>query len=377
MMHPAQVVVAGHICIDVIPQIQQQVDRLDDLIRPGKLVNTGPLLLSTGGAVSNTGVALARLGVPTRLMGKIGDDLFGRAILDVLQAVDPALTETMIIDPAVDSSYTIIINPPGIDRSFLHCPGANDAFGADDVDPAALAGARIFHFGYPPIMGRMFHDDGRELERLLKSVRALGMTVSLDMALPDPDSPAGRADWESILSRALPQVDIFLPSLEETVYMLDRARFAAVMAEGPAAVDGAYLGRLADRLLSMGAAVAGLKLGEHGLYLKTTDSIDRLRACGAAGPSDVVAWCGREVLAPCFAVDVHGTTGAGDCTIAGFLAGLLHGLSLHEAVTAAVAVGAFSVESPDATGDIPAWALVQERARSTMPRRPSHFVDLP
>ena len=225
-MHPAQIVVAGHICIDVIPRIDQHVDRLDDLLQPGKLVNTGPILLSTGGAVSNTGVALARLGVPPRLMGKIGDDLFGRAILDVIRGVDPALTEAMIIDPDVDSSYTIVINPPGIDRSFLHCPGANDAFGAEDIDPVHLDGAKIFHFGYPPIMRRMFLDNGAELEAMLRMARDLGLTVSLDMALPDPKSAAGRADWAAILARVLPFVDIFLPSLEEIVYMLDRARFS-------------------------------------------------------------------------------------------------------------------------------------------------------
>lgn len=67
--------------------------------------------------------------------------------------------------------------------------------------------------------------------------------------------------------------------------------------------------------------------------------------------------CGdREVLAPCFrARRVAGTTGAGDCTIAGFLAALLRGDGPAQAATSATAVGASSVEAPDATGGVPPW----------------------
>ena len=48
------------------------------------------------------------------------------------------------------------------------------------------------------------------------------MTTSLDMALPDPSSVAGQADWGTILKATLPYVDIFLPSIEEILYMLRR-----------------------------------------------------------------------------------------------------------------------------------------------------------
>jgi sugar/nucleoside kinase (ribokinase family) len=104
---------------------------------PGRLLNIGPAAISTGGAVANTGMALHRLGVPVRLMGKVGDDLFGRAVLDVLRTGAPHLADGMIVTPGEATSYSIVISPPDIDRSFLHCPGANDTFGADDV-PAAL-----------------------------------------------------------------------------------------------------------------------------------------------------------------------------------------------------------------------------------------------
>src|SRR4029078_13500129 len=91
-------------------------------------------------------------------------------------------------------SYSIVISPPGLDRSFLHCPGANETFGAADVPDDALAGARVFHFDYPQIMPRIYADGGAELRDLLARVRAQGTATSLDLCQFDPDGEAGRVD---------------------------------------------------------------------------------------------------------------------------------------------------------------------------------------
>jgi len=365
-------VVAGHICLDMIPTFEGKGITLSALLTPGKLNLVGPLTIATGGAVSNTGLALHRLGVPTRLMGKIGDDVVGRAILDVLRAHGPSLAEGMILAKETQSSYSVVINPPGVDRVFLHCPGANDTFGAGDVDYDKLSGPRLFHFGYPPLMRRMFAKGGTELASLLRRVKERDLTTSLDMARPDPASQAGRADWRRILERALPYVDVFLPSFDETLFMLDRPRFDDLQRTGDsdAQPDAALLRELSHQLLSMGAAVVALKLGTQGLYLRTADDPDRLASIGRCAPKDTAIWVDRELLAPCFSVEVAGTTGSGDCTIAGFLAGLLRGLSPEEVMVAAVAVGACNVERADATSGVPTWEAVQERIRAGWPSRP-------
>ncbi len=194
-----QIVVAGHICLDVIPALNEAPD-----LRPGGLVVVGPAALSTGGAVGNVGLALHRLGVPVRLMGKIGDDLFGRAVLDVLRAHDPRLADGMIVVPGETTSYSIVVNPPGVDRTFLHCPGANETFRAADVPLDRLAGARILHFGYPPLMRRLYADGGAELHALLAAVRGCGLVTSLDLCAPDPHSEAGRVDWAALLAPLCP-----------------------------------------------------------------------------------------------------------------------------------------------------------------------------
>ena len=84
-------------------------------------------------------------------------------------------------------------------------------------------------------------------------------------------------------------------------------------------------------------------------------------------------WVGREMLAPCFAVNVVGTTGSGDCTIAGFLAGLLKGLPPEQVMTAAVGVGAFNVEVPDAVSGVPSWETLQQRIATGWARRKNAF----
>lgn len=368
------IVVAGHVCLDIIPAFPKMATSLDVLLVPGKLVDVGPALIATGGAVANTGLSLHRLGVPVRPVGKLGDDAFGRAVLEVFRAAG-APTDGLVIDPAASTSYTVVLNPAGYDRIFLHCTGANDLFGAADLPAAALSGASILHFGYPPLMKRMYADGGDELHALLLRAKAAGLTTSLDMALPDPQSPAGRADWIGILRQALPQVDLFVPSIDEIVYMFDRPRGEAMRRETAHGIplgglDVADVREMADRAIDMGTAIVLIKLGTEGVYFQTTTDMDRLLACGAAAP-DPVAWCGVSGQAACFEVEVAGTTGAGDSAIAGFLAAFAKGMQPDDAARMAVAAGAASVERPDASSGVPPWdALVARIAAGWKRRKP-------
>ena len=83
----------------------------------------------------------------------------------------------------------------------------------------------------------------------------------------------------------------------------------------------------------------------------------------------IEGWADQELLAPCFQVDVGGTTGSGDCTVAGFLASLLKRHPASRAAIHAVAVGAFNVEQSDATSGIRPWNVVEDRLASSWPRR--------
>lgn len=369
-----EVIVAGHICLDIIPNIYE---KNEELLIPGKLVEVGQAVHSTGGVVANTGLALHRLGFRVKLMGKIGDDLFGHAILAHLQSQgDLSLGEGMIVIQAEHTSYSIVINPPRTDRTFLHFPGANDTFSSADIQETQLQGARLFHFGYPPLMRKMYEDDGKELVLLIKRVKEQGLTVSLDMARPDPESLAGKADWSSILRRVLPYVDVFLPCFEETLFMLRRNQYDQFLKNSHHGTRPYFtetlLEELTEELLDMGAAIAGLKLGEYGFFVRTTASIERLSQMGPCAPARRMLnnWTDRKLYSTCYEVAVKGSTGAGDCTIGGFLAGLLRGLSLEQTLNMAVAAGACSVEQADATSGIPIWDCLDQRISNGWKKKP-------
>jgi sugar/nucleoside kinase (ribokinase family) len=357
-------VAAGHICLDLIPDFPPALSH--DVLRtmnPGQLIEVGPITVSTGGPVSNVGLALNRLGVPTCLMGKVGDDYLGKMILGIISRFDPALVDGMIIAEGEVTSYTVVLSPPGVDRAFLHCPGANNTFGPGDVRLGLLREARVFHFGYPPLMRRMFEHHGHGLVELFRRAKTTGITTSLDMAMPDPASESGRADWRRILQATLPYVDIFMPSIEEMAVILggSHSSRSGSAAEDVDAATSADLSKTAETVLDWGTGIVGLKAGRQGLFLRSAGP-DRLRHMGRAQPARIDDWADRQIWSPCFRPRAYkGTTGAGDSTIAGFLAALLRGESLERAASIACAVGACNVEGADSLTGIQTWEATMAR----------------
>jgi sugar/nucleoside kinase (ribokinase family) len=356
-----EAITAGHICLDIIPDLSaQEPGQFGNVFQPGRLVNVGPAALSTGGSVSNTGLALHKLGIVTRLIAKIGADEFGQTIRRLVAARAPGLEAGITADPQASTSYSVVISPPGVDRIFLHHPGANDSFSAADVKAEDIRDARLLHFGYPPVMAGMYADNGAQLEALFRWVKTLGLTTSLDMAYPDPASQAGRVNWRAILRKTLPFVDIFTPSLDEILSMLGW-KTDTLLSE-------TLLTQVSGELIGMGARIVLLKLGDRGLYLRTAPAID-LQELGRAYPSDLDAWGNVEIWSPCYQVDVAGTTGAGDVTTAGFLAALLRGLPPEKAVDFALAAGACCVEARDALSGLRTWDETWERIDSGWARK--------
>ena len=369
-----KVMVAGHICLDIAPRLPESLKGgFSKVFTPGKLINVGDAVISTGGAVSNTGLAMAKLGVDVLLNGKVGDDGFGNLIKELVGPQRAAAFKTVSQE---NSSYTIIIALPGIDRIFLHNPGTNDTFTSGDIDYTAAADCCLFHFGYPPLMKRMYENDGDQLVEMYKNIKKLGVTTSMDMSLPDPASDSGKVDWQKVLKKVLPYVDIFLPSIEETAFMIDRPLFEKRKNESGGddpvfAYNTADYARLSGQLLDMGVKIAALKSGIRGYYLRTA-SAEKLKQIGTAAPEDLDAWAGKELWASSFKAEQFGSaTGAGDATIAGFLCGLLRGFTPQDSLQLANTVGWQNVRAIDALSGIDDWQttldLINDKSR---PRNP-------
>ncbi len=105
-------------------------------------------------------------------------------------------------------------------------------------------------------------------------------------------------DWEELLTRTLPHVDLVHPSIDELLFMLDRGAHSARQAGATVAdvVDLGRLANLADRLLSMGAAVVSIKLDSLGLYVRGRGDARRVRSfCERVGARPE-QWLDAQVL---------------------------------------------------------------------------------
>jgi sugar/nucleoside kinase (ribokinase family) len=126
---------------------------------------------------------------------------------------------------------------------------------------------------------------------------------------------------------------------------------------------------ISGTLLGLGAKLVLLKLGSRGLFLRAANR-ENLKDMGDAFSDNVDQWADFCAWLPCYKVDVVGTTGAGDVTVAGFLCAILRNLPPLDAMKAALAVGACCVEAPDAVSGIRGWDETMQRINSGWESRP-------
>lgn len=351
-------IVAGSIGLDIIPVFGESA-AAGNFMAQGKYTDMHGTRLYLGGCVGNTGLAMHKLGVPVKLLSKVGDDLIGQVICMILSNQNAEIEISTV--EGMPSSSTVVISPPGADRVLLHSRGASQTFVAEDLTEELLQAADHLHFAYPTAMRTLYINEGAEFTALVKRAKEQGVTVSVDTSQPDPNSEPGRVDWRGVLTRSLPYIDVFLPSMEELLFMLHRDEYDRVMAESAGrnpidAMNFAMIPQIAEELMAMGAKIVVLKLGKKGLYLRTA-KLEQLKTIGRALPENAEAWAGRELLfAPFYTRSIRSTTGAGDNAIAGFLAGFLR----SDAPEHALAVGAFnalqcieSYETTDRTLPLP------------------------
>ena len=349
-----EIVAAGHTCLDLIPAftIEGKVDKMTDVLVPGKMINMGKCVVVGGGPVTNSGVSIRRLGIKTELIGKIGNDDFGKEILNWYEEHEGHF-EGIKVAEGESTSYTIAICIPGIDRFYLHHCGANDTFGYDDMNFKLIERSKLMLFGYPPWMKKIYNNTGAELTKIMKKAKELNTTTVLDLSLPDVNSPAGQVDWEAILTDWIPLTDIMVPSAEEMFYFLYKDKFLQKKAGlGPkeSVLDHMTveeISTLAGHMLEMGTAIAMVKCGHRGLYVRTGGQ-DRLEKLGAAGCEDLENWANRELWFPVYEEEKFvGALGSGDSAIAGFLSAFVRNYSVENCLRYANAAGSMNVTVPD------------------------------
>src|SRR5918998_6347907 len=131
------VFVVGSINQDFVLRVQRRP-------RPGETITDAELSLHPGGKGANGAVAAARLGAEVAMLGRVGEDAFGRELIENLRknGVDTSRVET--VSEAPTGSAFITVTPDG-ENAIVVSPGANRSFGKEEVEAAAedLGRARV------------------------------------------------------------------------------------------------------------------------------------------------------------------------------------------------------------------------------------------
>jgi sugar/nucleoside kinase (ribokinase family) len=193
--------------------------------------------------------------------------------------------------------------------------------------------ADLVHLGYPAILPTIYAAGGATLRSLLARIRQAGATTSLDLSTVAAGSPAARVDWEGLLARTVPLVDVLSPSVDDVVSALRIARPASRAATR----------ELARHVLGLGAAAVLLTDGARGMYLFTAGA-NRFRHAGRCFAERAGEWAEREFFLPAITSRQAVTTGAGNAATAGLLYGVLSGAIPGKAASPVAKLAAFKVE---------------------------------
>lgn len=345
--------VAGSICLDINPVFKAGQSAW---LEEGKQTDLDDIRITLGGCVGNTGLALSRLGLPVKVFCKVGNDRLGSFVYEMLS--DSGI-EAVVKHSEEKSSASIIISPPGKDRTILHKSGASQTITPSDISDEFISDLSLFHFGYPPKMRSLWADHGHGMAELLRRVQACGVATSVDMCMPN----AG--DGKNSVSEFLRFTDIFLPSYEEMLRLLfpDEYRRVNEIAAGQNLIefiDENTISDIADWVLSSNVHILLLKLGKKGMYLKTDE-----KASSIPGLCLGKEWNSRELwIAPKLIINPVSTIGAGDTAIAGFLASILSSYSPELSLSVASCTAAACIESSDRGHDMKPLETIREQASS-------------
>ena len=274
----------------------------------GKLGLVDSIALYTCGNAATCAINVSKLGLKSAVLGKLGNDGFGRFMASELQAKGVE-TKGVSIDYDHNTSASLVIVSDDGERTFLHSTGANGHFVESDANYDVVADTNIV-FVTGGLLLPSF--DGAECAKFLKTCKEMGKTTAYDVCWDD----TGR--WMELVGPSMPYIDYFMPSIDEAIEL----------SGGLTDPD-----EIADKFLTMGPHTVVLKLGKKGCLVKTKS--------------------GERYLVPTYSkIKAVDTTGAGDSFCSGFLAGLSQGWDLLQCAKFANAVGTHCVMMPGASSGI-------------------------
>lgn len=171
------ITIAGNILADIVKQI-------DCYPEIGMLANIKEINMSVGGCAPNTAIDLAKIdrSIPISIIGKIGDDEYGRYVLSELSRYNIDCGKVSVSDEK-PTSFSDVMSLVSGERTFFHTRGANAKFSPSDIDISSLNSV-ILHIGYILLLDCFDKEDseyGTVMARFLHDVQLHGIKTSIDV----------------------------------------------------------------------------------------------------------------------------------------------------------------------------------------------------
>ncbi len=261
----------------------------------------------TGGVVANFLCALAKFGAKCGFVGLLGNDEFGRQIINTFEKYGIDLSN-LTIKEGEETYFCISMLDNSGEKALVIYPTSTIFPKPDDISKEMFKDARLLH------TTGLYADTAL---RAFKFAKECNMVISLDL---EPSTLAQGCDLGVEL---ISQVDILFLNTH--------------------ACDLLYPGgepELAGKeLIRLGPKIIVLTRGENGSIAVTADQV---------------------VITPAFSVPVVDTTGAGDCFNAAFIYGYLKNWPLEYLLRFANAAGAISVTGFGAQAVQPTVTQIEE-----------------
>jgi sugar/nucleoside kinase (ribokinase family) len=286
---------------DAKPDLIVSADRLAEFGEGERLVDRSALTLGGSGAIAACGAAA--LGLRVAFAGVVGDDAFGRFVVESLQThgVD---TAGVIVDPERTTGLSVVVKRDE-DEAVMTDVGTVAALHESHVDRSVLSSSRHVH-----VSSLYLQESLRPgLRALFEEAHSHGASTSVD---PNRD-PTG--NWDGGLFDLMSETDVlFANSIEVR------------------AITGVDDVDIAAEALAERGTVVAVKFGQGG---------------------GLAMWGDQVVRSEAIPIDVVETTGAGATFAAGFIAGRLRGWSLERCLALAVACASLSTRALGGTAAQP------------------------
>lgn len=286
----------------------------------GRLSSVTAFRRGWGGDTSNFVVAAARMGASVGYITRLGGDEFGRSFLNLWRKEGVDASQVIVDHDGFTGLYFIALEEAGEhDFTYYRSGAAASRLQPQDMDPAYLGAARVFHTsGISQAISDSTRATVDAAVGLAKSRRVL---VSYDANVRPKLWPLATA--QSVIKATISRTDVVFLSTEDAEYL-----YGGMRAED-----------VANHVLAAGPRLVVLKQGAGGCLIGSTE--------------------GAPIQVPGWQVQVLDTTGAGDAFDAAFLVEWMRGTPLEKAGRFANAVGALTSTGLGAVHPIPTRARVE------------------